>query len=65
MSQNSIRMYWTREEVEDRLRDIMQKIHKQCILYGKASDGNIDYVKGANIGGFVRVADAMLAEGHV
>ena len=65
MSQNSIRMYWTREEVEDRLRVIMQKIHKQCILYGKLPDGTIDYVKGANIGGFVRVADAMLAEGHV
>ena len=65
MSQNSIRMYWTREEVEDRLRVIMQKIHKQCILYGKLPDGDIDYVKGANIGGFVKVADAMLAEGHV
>jgi glutamate dehydrogenase (NADP+) len=65
MSQNSIRMYWTREEVEDRLRVIMQKIHKQCILYGKLPDGEIDYVKGANIGGFVKVADAMLAGGHV
>ncbi len=65
MSQNSIRMYWTREEVEGRLRVIMQKIHEQCIKYGKNADGSIDYVKGANIGGFVRVADAMLAEGHV
>lgn len=65
MSQNSIRMYWTREEVESRLRVIMQKIHEQCIEYGKNKDGSIDYVKGANIAGFVRVADAMLAEGHV
>lgn len=65
MSQNSIRMYWTREEVESRLRVIMQKIHEQCTVYGKNADGSIDYVKGANIAGFVRVADAMLAEGHV
>ena len=65
MSQNSARLYWTREEVEKRLKGIMQKIHDQCIQYGKDADGNIDYLKGANIAGFVRVADAMLAEGHV
>ncbi len=65
MSQNSIRMYWTREEVEGRLRVIMEMIHEQCIRYGKNADGSVDYVKGANIAGFVRVADAMLAEGHV
>ncbi len=65
MSQNSIRMYWTRDEVEGRLRVIMQKIHEQCIQYGTGSDGSIDYVKGANIAGFVCVADAMLAQGHV
>jgi glutamate dehydrogenase (NADP+) len=65
MTQNSIRLYWTREEVENRLRVIMEKIHEQCIQYGKNADGSIDYVKGANIAGFVRVADAMLAEGHV
>jgi glutamate dehydrogenase (NADP+) len=65
MTQNSIRLYWTREEVENRLRVIMEKIHEQCIHYGKNADGSIDYVKGANIAGFVRVADAMLAEGHV
>ena len=65
MSQNSMRTYWTREEVENRLRVIMEKIHEQCIQYGKNEDGSIDYVKGANIAGFVRVADAMLAEGHV
>jgi glutamate dehydrogenase (NADP+) len=65
MSQNSIRMYWTKEEVESRLRVIMQNIHQQCQQYGKMPEGSIDYVKGANIAGFVRVADAMLAEGHV
>jgi glutamate dehydrogenase (NADP+) len=65
MSQNSIRMYWTKEEVESRLRVIMQNIHQQCHQYGKMPEGSIDYVKGANIAGFVRVADAMLAEGHV
>ena len=65
MSQNSIRMQWTRQEVESRLQTIMQNIHEQCMRYGKKEDGSIDYVLGANIGGFVRVADAMLAEGHV
>jgi glutamate dehydrogenase (NADP+) len=65
MSQNSIRMYWTKEEVEGRLRVIMQNIHEQCRQYGKSVNGHIDYVKGANIAGFLSVADAMLAEGHV
>ncbi len=65
MTQNSIRLYWTREEVEGRLRDIMRQIHRQCAEYGKRADGSIDYLTGANIAGFVRVADAMLAEGHV
>ena len=65
MSQNSIRLYWTREEVENRLKVIMRDIHTQCKQYGKKADGTIDYLKGANIAGFVRVADAMLAEGHV
>lgn len=65
MSQNSIRLSWTREEVESKLKGIMKNIHEQCMQYGKKEDGTIDYVKGANIAGFVRVADAMLAEGHV
>ena len=65
MSQNSIRLYWSREEVDNRLRMIMSDIHAQCIRYGTREDGSVDYVKGANIAGFVRVADAMLAEGHV
>lgn len=65
MIQNSMRLSWSREEVENRLKDIMKKIHEQCVTYGKNENGRIDYVKGANVGGFVRVADAMLAQGHV
>ena len=65
MSQNSVRLYWTKEEVENKLQMIMQDIHEQCIEFGKTSTSMIDYVKGANIAGFVRVANAMLAEGHV
>ncbi|MFI5132703.1 MAG: NADP-specific glutamate dehydrogenase [Chitinophagales bacterium] len=65
MTQNSIRLYWTREEVESRLQLIMKNIHEQCIRYGKGKDAVVDYLKGANIAGFIRVADAMLASGHV
>jgi len=64
MSQNSLRLSWTREEVDRRLHDIMLAIHAQCAKYGK--EGNhIDYVKGANIAGFVKVADAMMDQGLV
>jgi glutamate dehydrogenase (NADP+) len=65
MSQNSLRLSWTREEVDDRLKRIMYDIHQSCVKYGTESDGNVDYVKGANIAGFVKVADAMLAQGIV
>lgn len=65
MSQNSLRMSWTREEVDSRLHNIMVNIHKTCVKFGTESDGFINYVKGANIGGFVKVADAMLAQGLV
>ena len=65
MSQNSLRISWTREEVENRLQQIMQHIHALCVQYGQNEDGKVDYMKGANIGGFVRVAEAMLAQGHV
>lgn len=65
MSQNSIRMSWTREEVDGKLKGIMQSIHEECIKYGREEDGYVDYVKGANIAGFVKVADAMLAQGVV
>lgn len=65
MTQNSERLAWTREEVDAKLHQIMVNIHKTCIQYGKEADGYINYVKGANIGGFVKVADAMLAQGLV
>lgn len=65
MSQNSMRLSWTREEVDSRLHTIMVNIHKTCEKYGKEKDGFINYVNGANIGGFVKVADAMLAQGLV
>ncbi len=65
MSQNSMRLSWTREEVDQRLHTIMINIHKNCVKYGTESDGFINYVKGANIGGFVKVAEAMLAQGLV
>lgn len=65
MSQNSLRYSWTRDEVDKRLRQIMQEIHQLCAQYGKENEGYINYEKGANIGGFVKVADAMLAQGLV
>ncbi|NLC01773.1 MAG: glutamate dehydrogenase, partial [Pseudomonas formosensis] len=65
MSQNAMRMQWTDGEVDTRLHAIMQSIHSACERYGKCEDGYIDYVKGANIAGFVKVADAMLAQGVV
>ncbi|WP_445386677.1 NADP-specific glutamate dehydrogenase [Robiginitalea sp. IMCC44478] len=65
MSQNSLRISWTREEVDQRLKGIMADIHDSCIEYGKEEDGFCNYVKGANIAGFVKVADAMLAQGVI
>ena len=65
MSQNSLRYNWTREEVDTKLHNIMLDIHDQCVAYGKDEDGYIDYVKGANIAGFVKVADAMIDQGIV
>ena len=65
MTQNSLRFNWTREEVDKKLKEIMSNIHEACIEYGKDEDGYIDYVKGANIAGFVKVADAMLAQGII
>lgn len=65
MSQNSLRFNWTREEVDEKLRRIMNDIHVSCVKHGTEPDGYIDYMKGANIAGFVKVADAMLAQGIV
>lgn len=63
MTQNSERLKWTREQVDDKLREIMNSIHKNCVKYGTESDGYINYVKGANIAGFLKVAHAMMAQG--
>jgi glutamate dehydrogenase (NADP+) len=64
-SQNALRISWTREEVDGRLHGIMQNIHNRCVEFGNDGNGYVDYVNGANIGGFVKVADAMLAYGVV
>ncbi len=65
MTQNSIRLAWTEEEVDQKLHQIMHGIHAQCLQYGKEANGYINYVKGANIAGFMKVANAMLAQGVV
>ena len=65
MSQNSLRLSWSSEEVDAKLLNIMNDIHAACVKYGKNADGSVDYVKGANIAGFVKVAYAMLAQGVV
>ncbi|WP_237587540.1 NADP-specific glutamate dehydrogenase [Polaribacter sargassicola] len=65
MSQNSLRLSWSRKEVDEKLKDIMEDIHDSCVEYGTNEDGSIDYIRGANIAGFVKVADAMLAQGVV
>lgn len=65
MSQNSQRLPWSREEVDAKLHQIMINIHKTCVKYGTEADGYINYVKGANIGGFIKVADSMIAHGVV
>ena len=65
MTQNSMRLPWSREEVDSRLQEIMKNIHQTCVNHGKESDGYVNYVNGANVGGFVKVADAMLAQGVV
>jgi glutamate dehydrogenase (NADP+) len=63
MSQNAQRLSWSHTEVDKRLRDIMVDIHENCVRHGRRSDGSVNYVDGANIAGFVKVADAMRAQG--
>jgi glutamate dehydrogenase (NADP+) len=65
MSQNAMRLSWSRDEVDARLHEIMRNIHESCLHYGRRADGKLSYVDGANIAGFVKVADAMLAQGVV
>lgn len=65
MSQNSLRMSWTSKEVDEKLHAIMVSIHEACVAYGTSADGTVDYVKGANVAGFVKVADSMIDQGLV
>ena len=65
MSQNSERLSWTAEEVDNYLKRIMNDIHENCVKYGTQADGYINYVKGANVAGFMKVANAMMAQGIV
>jgi glutamate dehydrogenase/leucine dehydrogenase len=65
MTQNSMRLSWSREDVDSKLHNIMKEIHSSCIKYGTKDDGFVNYMDGANIGGFVKVADAMIAQGAV
>jgi glutamate dehydrogenase (NADP+) len=63
MTQNSIRMSWSRDELNRQLRQIMKDIHNRCVIYGRESDDYVNYLNGANVAGFVKVANAMLAYG--
>jgi glutamate dehydrogenase (NADP+) len=65
MSQNSMKLNWTREEVDQRLHQIMVSIHEACVKHGKEKDGYVNYVKGANIAGFLKVANSMLDQGVI
>lgn len=65
MSQNSERLSWTAKEVDDYLKRIMNDIHENCVKYGTQADGYINYVKGANVAGFMKVASAMMSQGIV
>ena len=65
MTQNSMKLRWNRQEVDGRLHEIMSNIHGQCVKYGKKDDGYVDYVKGANIAGFLKVANSMLDMGVI
>ncbi len=65
MSQNAMRLAWTREEVDTRLHGIMRNIHEQCLMHGHRPDNSVSYLTGANIAGFVKVADAMMAQGLI
>ena len=65
MTQNSMRLRWTPEEVDQQLKRIMTDIHEACVKYGTEADGYVNYVKGANVAGFIKVAEAMMAQGLV
>jgi glutamate dehydrogenase (NADP+) len=63
MTQNSMRISWSKDEVDEKLKSIMASIHESCVKYGTEADGFVNYVKGANVAGFMKVAKAMMAQG--
>ena len=65
MTQNSIKLSWSREEVDEKLKQIMKDIHNQCVKYGTTESGDVNYVKGANIAGFMKVAKAIMDQGII
>ena len=65
MTQNAMHISWTAKEVDERLHHIMAAVHDQCVRYGRANDGTINFVRGANVAGFMKVAHAMMAQGLV
>jgi glutamate dehydrogenase (NADP+) len=65
MTQNSMKLSWSAEEVDEKLHSIMKNIHEACVKYGKDATGFVNYVKGANIAGFLKVADAMVEQGVI
>ena len=65
MTQNAMHISWTAKEVDEKLHTIMHSIHESCVKYGKQADGSVNYVKGANVAGFMKVAEAMLAQGII
>lgn len=65
MSQNAMKLSWSAEEIDARLHQIMKDIHQQCVISGKLADGYVDYVKGANVAGFIKVANAMVDQGVI
>ncbi len=65
MTQDAEHLMWTAKEVDDKLHQIMESIHNECVKYGKQADGYINYMKGANIAGFMKVADAMMGQGII
>ena len=65
MTQNAQKLSWSSEEVDQKLQSIMENIHGQCVKYGKQEDGYVNYVKGANVAGFMKVAKAMMAQGII
>ena len=65
MTQNAMHISWSAEDVDARLHQIMHDIHQQCVKYGKQPNGYVNYVKGANVAGFMKVAHAMMAQGIV